>query len=108
MVAVFQWGWGDALIGLEATVPIVSFIPMFLFAILFGLSMDYEVFLLSRVREEYLRTGDNGTAIVEGVSRTARIITSAGLIMVAVFLSAWPPRSSSTPRSYAWCWYRRP
>ncbi|MFC8953546.1 MMPL family transporter [Streptomyces sp. NPDC057101] len=87
MVAVFQWGWGAALIGLEATVPIVSFIPMFLFAILFGLSMDYEVFLLSRVREEYLRTGDNGTAIVEGVSRTARIITSAALIMVAVFLS---------------------
>ncbi|MFC8914869.1 MMPL family transporter [Streptomyces sp. NPDC057116] len=87
MVAVFQWGWGGALIGLEATVPIVSFIPMFLFAILFGLSMDYEVFLLSRVREEYLRTGDNGTAIVEGVSRTARIITSAALIMVTVFLS---------------------
>ncbi|SPF06868.1 Membrane protein YdfJ [Streptomyces sp. MA5143a] len=87
MVAVFQWGWGGALIGLEATVPIVSFIPMFLFAILFGLSMDYEVFLLSRVSEEYLRTGDNGTAIVEGVSRTARIITSAALIMVAVFLS---------------------
>ncbi|MDV5149030.1 MMPL family transporter [Streptomyces sp. SBC-4] len=87
MVAVFQWGWGGALIGLEATVPIVSFIPMFLFAILFGLSMDYEVFLLSRVREEYLRTGDNRTAIVEGVSGTARIITSAALIMVAVFLS---------------------
>ncbi|MFI8103755.1 MMPL family transporter [Streptomyces sp. NPDC086023] len=87
MVAVFQWGWGGALIGLEATVPIVSFIPMFLFAILFGLSMDYEVFLLSRVREEYLRSGDNGTAIVEGISGTARIITSAALIMVAVFLS---------------------
>src|SRR6266487_5721564 len=87
MVAVFQWGWGGALIGLEATVPIVSFIPMFLFAILFGLSMDYEVFLLSRVREEYLRTGDNGTAIVRGVSSTARVITSAALVMVAVFLS---------------------
>ncbi|HEU4424091.1 MAG TPA: MMPL family transporter [Pilimelia sp.] len=87
MVAVFQWGWGGALIGLEATVPIVSFLPMFLFAILFGLSMDYEVFLLSRVREEYLRTGDNGTAIVRGISGTARVITSAALIMVAVFLS---------------------
>jgi RND superfamily putative drug exporter len=87
MVAVFQWGWGGALIGLEATVPIVSFIPMFLFAILFGLSMDYEVFLLSRVREEYLRTGDNGTAIVRGIAGTARVITSAALIMVAVFLS---------------------
>jgi RND superfamily putative drug exporter len=87
MVAVFQWGWGGALIGLEKTVPIVSFIPMFLFAILFGLSMDYEVFLLSRVREQYLRTGDNGTAIVRGISDTARVITSAALIMVAVFLS---------------------
>ncbi|WP_316752084.1 MMPL family transporter [Streptomyces herbicida] len=87
LVAVFQWGWGGALIGLQTTVPIVSFIPMFLFAILFGLSMDYEVFLLSRVREEYLRTGDNNTAIVQGVSGTARIITSAALIMVAVFLS---------------------
>ena len=87
LVAVFQWGWGARLIGLESTVPIVSFIPMFLFAILFGLSMDYEVFLLSRVREEYLRTGDNATAIVRGVSSTARVITSAALIMVAVFLS---------------------
>ncbi|MCF3131149.1 MMPL family transporter [Streptomyces olivochromogenes] len=87
LVAVFQWGWGGALIGLETTVPIVSFIPMFLFAILFGLSMDYEVFLLSRVREEYERTGDNNTAIVRGVSGTARVITSAALIMVAVFLS---------------------
>jgi putative drug exporter of the RND superfamily len=87
MVAVFQWGWGAELVGLEATVPIVSFIPMFLFAILFGLSMDYEVFLLSRVREEYLRSGHNGTAIVQGVSGTARVITSAALIMVAVFLS---------------------
>ncbi|MFE5333228.1 MMPL family transporter [Embleya sp. NPDC056575] len=96
MVAVFQWGWGGALIGLEATVPIVSFIPMFLFAILFGLSMDYEVFLLSRVREEYLRTGDNGTAIVDGISGTARIITSAALIMVAVFLSFAVPDDPST------------
>jgi RND superfamily putative drug exporter len=87
MVMVFQWGWGGALIGLEATVPVVSFIPMFMFAILFGLSMDYEVFLLSRVREEYLRTGDNGTAIVDGVSGTARVITSAALIMVTVFLA---------------------
>jgi RND superfamily putative drug exporter len=87
MVMVFQWGWGGSLIGLEETVPIVSFIPMFMFAILFGLSMDYEVFLLSRVREEYLRTGDNGLAIVRGISRTARIITSAALIMASVFLA---------------------
>jgi hypothetical protein len=87
MVVVFQWGWGGALIGLETTVPIVSFIPMFLFAILFGLSMDYEVFLLSRVRDEYLRTDDNDKAIVQGISSTARTITSAALIMTAVFLS---------------------
>jgi RND superfamily putative drug exporter len=87
IVMVFQWGWGGSLIGLEATVPVVSFIPMFMFAILFGLSMDYEMFLLSRVREEYLRTGDNGTAIVDGISSTARVITSAALIMVTVFLA---------------------
>ncbi len=87
VVMVFQWGWGGSLIGLESTVPVVSFIPMFMFAILFGLSMDYEMFLLSRVREEYLRTGDNGTAIVEGIAGTARVITSAALIMVTVFLA---------------------
>ena len=62
---VFQWGWGAGLIGLESTVPVVSFIPMFMFAILFGLSMDYEVFLLSRVREEYLEAGDHHAAVVE-------------------------------------------
>jgi len=87
IVAVFQWGWAGALIGLETTVPVVSFIPMFMFAILFGLSMDYEMFLLSRVREEYVRTGDNGSAIVRGISGTARVITSAALIMVTVFLA---------------------
>ncbi|HEX5945470.1 MAG TPA: MMPL family transporter [Acidimicrobiales bacterium] len=85
VVAVFQWGWGKSLIGLEETVPIVSFIPMLLFAVLFGLSMDYEVFLLSRVREEYLERGDNDEAVVEGLSATARVITSAALIMISVF-----------------------
>ena len=85
LVMVFQWGWGADLIGLESTVPILSFIPLFMFAILFGLSMDYEVFLLSRVREEYLRTGDNDEAVVRGLAGTARTITSAALIMVAVF-----------------------
>ena len=68
MVMVFQWGWGKELIGLEATVPIISFIPMFMFAMLFGLSMDYEVFLLSRVREEYPATGDNDEAVVAAAS----------------------------------------
>ena len=85
LVMVFQWGWGAGLIGLESTVPILSFIPLFMFAILFGLSMDYEVFLLSRVREEYVRTGDNTEAVVRGLAGTARTITSAALIMVAVF-----------------------
>jgi RND superfamily putative drug exporter len=86
MVMVFQWGWGAGLIGLEATVPIVPFIPMFMFAILFGLSMDYEVFLLSRVREVYLTTGDNNTSVIHGIATTGRVITSAALIMISVFL----------------------
>ena len=85
LVMVFQWGWGADLIGLEETVPVIAFIPMFMFAILFGLSMDYEVFLLSRVREEYLRTGDNDVSVVRGIARTGRVITSAALIMIAVF-----------------------
>ncbi|CAN5630662.1 MMPL family transporter [soil metagenome] len=85
LVMVFQWGWGSDLIGLETTVPIVSFVPMFMFAILFGLSMDYEVFLLSRVREEYLATGDNEASVVHGLAGTARVITSAALIMISVF-----------------------
>jgi RND superfamily putative drug exporter len=85
LVMVFQWGWGADLIGLESTVPILSFIPLFMFAILFGLSMDYEVFLLSRIREEYVRTGDNDEAVVRGLASTGRTITSAALIMVAVF-----------------------
>jgi RND superfamily putative drug exporter len=87
LVMVFQWGWAGGLIGLESTVPIVSFIPMFMFAILFGLSMDYEVFLLSRVREEYVATGDNRTSIVNGIASTGRVITSAALIMISVFLA---------------------
>ena len=85
LVMVFQWGWGKELIGLETTVPVVSFIPMFMFAILFGLSMDYEVFLLSRVREEYDRTGDNDESVITGLASTARVITSAALIMISVF-----------------------
>jgi RND superfamily putative drug exporter len=86
LVMVFQWGWGASLIGLESTVPIVSFIPMFMFAIVFGLSMDYEVFLLSRVREHYLATGDSDASVIRGLASTARVITSAALIMIAVFL----------------------
>jgi RND superfamily putative drug exporter len=85
IVAVFQWGWAADLIGLESTLPIIPIIPVFMFAVLFGLSMDYEVFLLSRVREHYLRTGDNHAAVTQGIARTARVITAAALIMIAVF-----------------------
>jgi putative drug exporter of the RND superfamily len=85
VVAVFEWGWGNGILGVEQTGPIAPFIPMMMFAILFGLSMDYEVFLLSRIREEYDRTGDNALAVADGLASTARVITAAALIMVCVF-----------------------
>jgi RND superfamily putative drug exporter len=85
IVAVFQWGWGRQLFGLHQTVPVNPFVPMIMFAILFGLSMDYEVFLLSRVREEFLRHGDSHQSVVDGLATTARVITSAALIMISVF-----------------------
>jgi RND superfamily putative drug exporter len=85
VVAVFQWGWGKHLFGLAGGAPIEPFLPMMLFAILFGLSMDYEVFLLSRVREEYVATGDNAVAVADGLAATARVITAAAAIMVCVF-----------------------
>ncbi len=87
IVVIFQWGWGRSLLGIDQLIPIVSFVPMMMFAVLFGLSMDYEVFLLSRIREEYLKTGKNVDSVVSGISTTARVITSAALIMIAVFLS---------------------
>lgn len=86
VVAVFQWGWLSDVIGAEPG-PIESFAPMMLFAVLFGLSMDYEVFLLSRVREEYDETGDAGGAMADGVAATARVITAAASVMVVVFAS---------------------
>jgi RND superfamily putative drug exporter len=86
IVAVFQWGWGRSLIGLNEAVPIVAFVPLMMFAILFGLSMDYEVFLLSRIREEFLRTGDSRESVATGVAKTARVITAAAAIMISVFL----------------------
>jgi putative drug exporter of the RND superfamily len=85
VVAVFQWGWGNELVGVDQTVPISPFLPMIMFAILFGLSMDYEVFLLSRVREEFVRTGNSHESVVDGLASTARVITSAALIMISVF-----------------------
>jgi putative drug exporter of the RND superfamily len=84
VVAVFQWGWGGNLLGI-AVAPIEPFIPMILFAIVFGLSMDYEVFLLSRVREEYARTNDAVESVADGLAATARVITAAAAIMVVVF-----------------------
>ncbi len=86
VVAVFQWGWGRSLIGLDEAVPIASFVPMMMFAILFGLSMDYEVFILSRIREEYYRGHSNIDSVVEGLGATAKVITAAALIMISVFL----------------------
>jgi RND superfamily putative drug exporter len=87
MVMIFQWGWAADLIGLESTIPILPFIPMFMFAVVFGLSMDYEVFLLSRIREEYVKTRDNTASTIHGITTTGRVITSAALIMIAVFVS---------------------
>jgi RND superfamily putative drug exporter len=87
LVAVAQWGWAKDLFGIDTTGPIANFVPMMMFAILFGLSMDYEVFLLSRIREEYVKTGDNALAVADGLAATARVITAAAAIMILVFLS---------------------
>ena len=83
-VALFQWGWLSDLTGVHPA-PIEPWIPMMLFAIVFGLSMDYEVFLLSRVREEWHRTGDSRTSVADGLAATAKVITAAAAIMVVVF-----------------------
>jgi putative drug exporter of the RND superfamily len=86
VTAVFQWGWGAELIGLDHSLPVSSWLPILLFAVLFGLSMDYEVFLLSRIREDWLDTGDASGSVVRGLSATGRVISAAAAIMVAVFL----------------------
>jgi RND superfamily putative drug exporter len=85
IVAIFQWGWAKDVVGIGKEGPIEAWVPMMLFAIVFGLSMDYEVFLLSRIKEEYDRTGDNALAVADGLSHTARVITAAALIMITVF-----------------------
>jgi RND superfamily putative drug exporter len=87
VTAVFQLGWGSSLIGLDHSIPIVSFVPLLMFAILFGLSMDYEVFLLTQMREHFTKYGDERRAVVEGLANTGRVITSAAAIMVCVFTS---------------------
>jgi uncharacterized membrane protein YdfJ with MMPL/SSD domain len=87
LVAVSQWGWGHQLFGFPEKIPVTTWVPLFLFVILFGLSMDYEVFLLSRIKEEYDRTGDNTASVARGLAHTARVISAAAAIMVVVFLS---------------------
>jgi putative drug exporter of the RND superfamily len=86
VVAIFQWQWGSSLLGIDGEVPIVSFIPLFMFAILFGLSMDYNVFLLSRIREEYMKGAGPRESVVNGLARVSKLILAAGAIMTAVFL----------------------
>jgi uncharacterized membrane protein YdfJ with MMPL/SSD domain len=87
LTAVTQWGWGGRLFGFPEKMPVTTWVPVFLFVILFGLSMDYEVFLLSRIREAYLATRDNSGAVLSGLASTARVISAAAAIMVLVFLS---------------------
>ncbi|MGW4307111.1 MMPL family transporter [Streptomyces californicus] len=85
VVAVFQWGWGGPALGVSGEVPIESYVPMMMFAIVFGLSMDYEIFLLSRIHEAWVRTGDPRASVAHALEITARVITCAALIMVSVF-----------------------
>jgi RND superfamily putative drug exporter len=85
IVAIFQNGTAKGLVGIGREGPIEAWVPMMLFAIVFGLSMDYEVFLLSRIKEEYDVTHDNATAVSHGLAKTARLITAAAAIMICVF-----------------------
>jgi RND superfamily putative drug exporter len=87
IVAVFQWGWGASIIGVDGTGPIISFFPIFLFSIVFGLSMDYEVFLMSRIHEEWENSHDATASVTRGLALTGRVITAAAAIMVTVFAS---------------------
>jgi RND superfamily putative drug exporter len=87
MNAVFEWGWGSSILGISRTGPVEVFIPVIMFSVLFGLSMDYEVFLVSRMHEEWNLTHDNDLAVTKGQAETGRVITAAALIMILVFLS---------------------
>ncbi|MYW63692.1 MMPL family transporter [Streptomyces sp. SID8379] len=87
VVAIFQWGWGSELMGLGASGPIEPFLPVIMVSVLFGLSMDYQVFLVSRMYEEWLETGDNRRAVRVGLAETSRVINSAAVIMISVFLA---------------------
>ncbi|SHN26514.1 putative drug exporter of the RND superfamily [Actinacidiphila paucisporea] len=88
LVAIVQWGWLGSALGFPAAMPVTTWVPMMMFPVLFGLSMDYEVFLISRVREEYERTGDTRRAVTSGLARTAKVITAAAAIMIAVFTTS--------------------
>ena len=87
MNAVFTWGWGASILGISRTGPVDVAVPVIMFSVLFGLSMDYEVFLISRMREEWILSHDNGRAVTKGQAETGRVITAAALIMILVFLS---------------------
>ena len=87
VVALFQWGWGQSLFGFTSTHSIASWLPLFLFLVLFGLSMDYHVFILSRIRESYDRTGQTDQAVAHGIKISAGVVTAAAVIMVFVFLT---------------------
>ncbi|MEU2232080.1 MMPL family transporter [Streptomyces vietnamensis] len=87
VVAIFQWGWGTELLGLGSAGPIEPFLPVIMVSVLFGLSMDYQVFLVSRMYEEWLETGDNRRAVRVGLAETSRVINSAAVIMISVFLA---------------------
>ncbi|KAA1424498.1 MMPL family transporter [Mumia zhuanghuii] len=84
-VAVFQWGWLSGLFGVDTPGPIISILPLLMVGILFGLAMDYQVFLVSRMREDYVHTGDAQTSVVTGFSHSARVVTAAAIIMISVF-----------------------
>jgi len=87
LVAAFQWGWASSIFGLPSTVPIESYVPMIIFAIVFGLSMDYEVFLISRIREHWVAGATNQESVANGLAETARVITCAALILASVFFA---------------------
>lgn len=87
VVAIFQWGWGSELLGLGSAGPIEPFLPVIMVSVLFGLSMDYQVFLVGRMYEEWLETGDNRRAVRVGLAETSRVINSAAVIMISVFLA---------------------
>ena len=87
VVAVFQWGWAHTLVGAASTGPVISFLPIILIAVLFGLAMDYEVFMVSHIHEAYLETNDPSTAVIRGGRHATRIVTAAALIMFSVFAS---------------------